>query len=117
MRTHPRPSLGPAAPGVCGEGEKRRTKIHIYRGRSNRRSRATGSVQHEAFPPWEDGRLVCGCVFTNTKKGHPDAAQGAPTRQSKKLAGYQRVPTVKSMMLSGCVILLGTAFPGLRRRA
>jgi len=24
---------------------------------------------------------------------------------------------VKSMLLSGCVILLGTAFPGLRRRA
>jgi len=26
-------------------------------------------------------------------------------------------PAVKSMMLSGCVVLLGTAFPGLRRRA
>jgi len=40
-------------------------------------------------------------------------------------AGYSRIvsavaaalTSVKSMMLSGCVVFLSTAFPGLRRRA
>jgi len=42
-----------------------------------------------------------------------DALKDPGLRRVRRLA----VVSVKSMMLSGCVVLLSTAFPGLRRRA
>ena len=118
-RRPPRPPPRPSLPCRQGGGAPDHKRTAVPRHRLPRLSYSSSSrlvgcrAQGDSFVLYgrHNGDTIQQSVARESRRQAQGVADGCNT------GALQRRISVKSMMLKGCVVFLGTAFPGLRRRA